>query len=52
MKEIVNKNISLINDNHNLKNNNNLLNNELEEAVNKMTILNHQISTNDLEAST
>ena len=49
MNEIVNKNIALINDNHNLKNNNNLLNNELEETLNKMTMLNHQINTNDLE---
>ena len=49
MNEIINKNIALINDNHNLKNNNNLLNNELEETLNKMTMLNHQINTNDLE---
>ena len=49
MNDLINKNIALINDNHNLKNNNSLLNNELEETLNKMTILNHQISTNDLE---
>ena len=49
MNEIINKNIELINDNHNLKNNNNLLSDELNDAVNKMTVLNHKISTNGLE---
>lgn len=49
MNEILNKNIQLINDNHDLKNNNNFLNDELNDAVNKMTVLNHQISTNSLE---
>ena len=49
MNEVINKNMELINDNHNLKNNNNFLNDELNDAINKMTILNHQISTNSLE---
>ena len=49
MNEIINKNIELINDNHQLKNNNNLLSEELNDAVNKMAILNHKISTNGLE---
>ena len=49
MNEIINKNIELINDNHQLKNNNNLLSDELNDAVNKMAILNHKISTNGLE---
>ena len=49
MNEILNKNIQLINDNHDLKNNNNFLNDELNDAVNKMTVLNHHISINSLE---
>ena len=49
MNEILNKNIQLINDNYDLKNNNNFLNDELNDAVNKMTVLNHHISINSLE---